>query len=84
MHHILIHKKDYWREENLTNCFIECIRNLWISLQKQIINDIFFPELNMLERIEEETVLPQICAWIDGLISKHNRTNSLAAFFPEL
>ena len=38
---------DYWNNKNLTKCFVDCMRNLWVGLQKQSIKDIFFPEVSI-------------------------------------
>jgi len=84
MHHVLRQDPEYWNNNNLQTCFVDCIRNLWIGLQKRIIKDIFFPEFNMLDRIADDQVLGNCCTWLDGLIKKHNRTDQISVFFPEM
>jgi len=74
---------DYWNNKNLTKCFVDCMRNLWVGLQKQSIKDIFFPEFNMLDRLDH-TILEQCCKWLDNLIKKHTSTESVTTFFPNM
>ena len=47
MHHVIRQREvlNYWDNGNLQTCFIECIRNLWMGLQKGLIADVFFPEV---------------------------------------
>ena len=76
----------------------QCLTNLWIGLQKGLISDVFFPEVqninsikkiqnhfqfNMLDRIAKEHQL-QICKWLDGLVKKYHSNNSISAIFPQL
>ena len=43
----IVEKKtpDYWDNINLSKCFVDCMRELWIGLQKEIIRDTFYPEV---------------------------------------
>ena len=45
MHHVIRQERDYWKIDNLNICFVDCIRNLWIGLQKGVIADVFFPDV---------------------------------------
>ena len=38
----------------------------------------------MLDRIEEKQVLANSSAWLDTLIKKHARVDSVSVFFPEI
>ena len=38
----------------------------------------------MLDRIEEKQVMANSSAWLDGLIRKHARVDSVSVFFPEI
>ena len=37
---------DYWNNGNLAKCFLDCTFNLYFALQKEILRDIFYPEVN--------------------------------------
>ena len=45
MRHVIRQDRDYWKIDNLNICFVDCIRNLWIGLQKGVIADVFFPDV---------------------------------------
>ena len=45
MHRVMEQPRDYWRNENLPNCFIDSLENLLIGLKSRKITDIFFPEV---------------------------------------
>ena len=47
MHHVLRQDMSYWNNSNLQTCFIDCLTNLWIGLEKGLISDIFFPEVSL-------------------------------------
>ena len=47
MAHVLREENtDYWNNGNLAKCFFDCTMNLYFALQKQILWDIFYPEVN--------------------------------------
>jgi len=83
MHHVLRQDMSYWNNSNLQTCFIDCLTNLWIGLEKGLISDIFFPEFNMLDRIDGK-MRKQLVSWLDGMIRKYHRSGSIAAVFPDL
>ena len=35
----------YWDNSKLATCFVNCMSNLWIGLQKEIIYDLFYPDV---------------------------------------
>ena len=99
MNHLVREKPDIWDNRNLSNCFVSCMRNLWISLQKESIQDTFYPEvksqnfhhffffyfskLNLLDRLEHK-IVSECCKFLDNVIKKHSRTGDLKEFFPSL
>jgi len=81
MAHVLREENaDYWNNGNLAKCFLDCTFNLYNALQKEILRDIFYPELNMFERLEKN-ILEQSCKWLGGLRNKYLREETVAVFF---
>ena len=51
MHQVMETKNygDYWKNDNLPNCFIDSVQRLLDGLKSGNISDIFFPEVNKLK-----------------------------------
>ena len=45
MHQVLVTPARYWKEENLPNCFIDCMKKLLKGLDSYVITDLFFPQV---------------------------------------
>ena len=46
MNHIVREDSKSWDNSKLATCFVDCMSNLWIGLQKEIIKDAFYPDVN--------------------------------------
>ena len=81
MHHVLKTPKDYWNNANLEKCFVDSTRNLLEGLREDSITDIFFPTVNLLDRIKNPQVKKDCIAWLDKLLRKYDRTGSVMDIF---
>lgn len=59
MHQVMETKNygDYWKNDNLPNCFIDSVQRLIDGLKNGIISDIFFPEVKKLNGNQERLLL---------------------------
>ena len=59
MHQVMETKNygDYWKNDNLPNCFIDSVQRLINGLKSGIISDIFFPEVKKLNGNQERLLL---------------------------
>ncbi len=59
MHQVMETKNygDYWKNDNLPNCFIDSVQRLIDGLKSGIISDIFFPEVKKLNGNQERLLL---------------------------
>ena len=47
MNHLVREEPGVWDNSNLAKSFLTCMRNLWIGLQKGMIQDTFYPDVNI-------------------------------------
>ena len=45
MNHAVREEAKNWDNSKLGTFFVDCLSNLWIGLQKEIIYDIFYPDV---------------------------------------
>ena len=60
MHQVMETKNygDYWKNDNLPNCFIDSVQRLLDGLKSGNISDIFFPEVDKLKwNLREKTFI---------------------------
>ena len=46
MNHVVREDSKSWDNSKLATCFFDCMSNLWIGLQKEIIKDTFYPDVS--------------------------------------
>jgi len=83
MNTMLREQVEFWNNKNLTKCFATSMQNLMIGLQKELIYDTFFPDHNLLDRLDNK-IKKECCQWISKLVKKYNMENNLSVFFPSL
>ena len=81
MHHVLKTPTGYWNNANLEKCLTDCLRNLLEGLKEDSITDIFFPEVNLLDRIKSGQVKKDCTSWLDKLLRKYDRTGRVMDIF---
>lgn len=81
MHLVMRTDQRFWNNENLSNCFVEAIRNLLVGLQTRDIRDIFFPEVNLLSRIKNPQILDDVTRFLQRRVNSFNQTGDILAFF---
>ena len=45
MNQVVEKESNYWDNSKLATCFFHSMSNLWIGLQKEIIKDVFYPDV---------------------------------------
>ena len=45
MNQVRREESKYWDNSKLATCFVACMSNLWIGLQKEVIFDLFYPDV---------------------------------------
>ena len=80
MHKVLEQPRDYWRDENLPNCFIDSIQNLADGLKCGRIADVFFPEVNLLDRIKSPDVLEDVKRFLERKLDAYKQTGDILTF----
>jgi len=81
MHQVVHKSKDYWNNENLVTCFIDSLRNLLSGLRKESITDIFFPNVNLLDRIKNKQVIHDNIGLLDKIITRYDRDGCVMDVF---
>ena len=80
MHKVLEQPRDYWRDENLPKCFIDSIQNLLDGLKCGRIPDVFFPEVNLLDRIKSPDVLDDVKRFLERKLEAYKQTGDILTF----
>ena len=81
MHYVLKTPTSYWNNANLEKCFIDSLRNLLEGLREDDIPDIFFPEVNLLDRIKTNQVKKDCINWLEKILRKYDRTGRVMDIF---
>ena len=81
MHHVLRTPVSYWNNANLEKCFIDSLRNLLEGLREDNISDIFFTEVNLLDRIKTKQVKKDCTIWLEKILRKYDRTGRVMDIF---
>jgi len=81
MHQVVRKSKDYWNNENLVICFMDSLRNLLDGVRKDSITDIFFPKLNLLDRIKNKQVIHDNIGLLDRIITRYDRDGCVMDVF---
>ena len=80
MHHVLETKSQYWNNANLEKCFVDTLRRLLLGLQESSITDVFFPSVNLLDRIKAQ-VKGEISTWLERSVRRYDRTRRVIDIF---
>ena len=82
MHHVLDPQtpSQYWNEGNLEQCLVDTLRRLLLGLQQNSITDVFFPSVNLLDRIEAQ-VKGEISTWLERAVCRYDRTGRVMDIF---
>ena len=80
MHHVLETKSQYWNNANLEKCFVDTLRRLLLGLQESSITNVFFPSVNLLDRIKAQ-VKGEISTWLERSVRKYDRTRRVIDIF---
>ena len=81
MHHVMKTPQDYWNNANLEKCVVDCLRNLLEGLRQDSITDVFFPDVNLLDRIKKPQVKKECITWLDKLLRNYDRTGNVMNIF---
>lgn len=81
MHRVREQPRDYWRNENLPNCFIDSLTNLLNGLKSREITDIFFPQVNLLHRIKNPQVIDDVVGYMERKLRVYYQKRDILAFF---
>jgi len=73
--------EDYWNNENLVKCFVDSLRNLLNGLRKGSVTDIFFPNVNLLDKIKNKQVILDIVGLLDKIITRYDRGGCVIDMF---
>jgi len=82
MHQVLVTPARYWKEENLPNCFIDCMKKLLKGLDSYVITDLFFPQVNLVDRIKKDEVIENIVKNIQRKINAYEEDGDILKIFP--
>merc|ERR1719282_1176254 len=72
---------DYWKNDNLPNCFIDSVQRLLDGLKSGNISDIFFPEVNLLQRIKNPEVMNSIIGFLERKMRSFKQNGDILVFF---
>jgi len=83
MHQVMENKMigDYWRNDNLPTCFVDAVQRLLDGLKRGNISDIFFPEVNLLQRIKNPEVLKSIIGFLERKLRAFKQYGDILVFF---
>merc|ERR1711892_606962 len=81
MHQVLLKPKTYWNNENLVTCFMDSLRNLLEGLRRKSITDVFFPHVNLLDRIKKQQVIQDNIGQLDRIVRRFDREGEVMDVF---
>jgi len=80
MKKILSTPENYWNNKNLDRCFIDCLTSLKDGLKERSIPDIFYPKLNLVDRMDDR-ILNNNVKWLENLLEKFHKSGDITAMF---
>merc|ERR1711915_20183 len=81
IHLVMKKPKSYWNNENLVTCFIDSLRNLLQLLTERSVTDVFFPEVNLMDRIKNPQVIKDIVGQLDRILKRYDREGDVMNVF---
>ena len=83
MHQVMEKPSHYWNNSNIEKCFIDCMKRLQHGLEGNKIMDIFFWEVNLLDRVKNKTLQAECAAHLSKLLRKYEQTGQITSIFPD-
>jgi len=79
----LVMKKSlaFWNNGNLTVCFVESLSYLIEGLKRDVICDVFFPEVNLLDRIKDKQVVADVVNHLQNKIRRYEQSGDILVIF---
>merc|ERR1719430_1268727 len=81
MHLVIKTRADFWNNKNLENCFVRALQNLLEGMNKDLVPDVFFPEVNLLDRIKSKQVKKDTVGWLNNALNRYSRTGNVMDIF---
>ena len=83
MHQVLENPDEkYWNNSNIEKCTLDSLKRLHQGLKEDKIPDVFFNNVNLLDRVKDKKLQSECVAHLERLLKNYERTGNISDIFP--
>ena len=83
MHQVLENPDEkYWNNSNIEKCTVDSLKRLHQGLKEDKIPDVFFNNVNLLDRVKDKKLQSECAAHFERLLKNYEWTGNISDIFP--